>query len=209
MRLRNVKCAKEIIESSNYVVLDYKKYRGNYNKLFKNNNPIYVEIGMGKGKFIIDNAIKYPNINFIGIEKYDSVVVRAIQKLEDKDIPNLKIIRMDALEITDVFDKEVSRIYLNFSDPWPKDRHEHRRLSSDIFLKKYDLIFKDNKNIVMKTDNRNLFEYSVKSFVNYGYKINDISLDLHQANYPDNIMTEYEEKFVSKGSPIYMIDVSK
>lgn len=209
MRLRNVKGAKEIIESSNYVVLDYKKYIGNYNKLFKNNNPIYVEIGMGKGKFIIDNAIKYPNINFIGIEKYDSVVVRAIQKLEDKDIPNLKIIRMDALEITDVFDKEVSRIYLNFSDPWPKDRHEHRRLSSDIFLKKYDLIFKDNKNIVMKTDNRNLFEYSVKSFVNYGYKINDISLDLHQANYPDNIMTEYEEKFVSKGSPIYMIDVSK
>ena len=209
MRLRNVKGAKEIIESSNYVVLDYKKYRGNYNKLFKNNNPIYVEIGMGKGKFIIDNAIKYPNINFIGIEKYDIVVVRAIQKLEDKDIPNLKIIRMDALEITDVFDKEVSRIYLNFSDPWPKDRHEHRRLSSDIFLKKYDLIFKDNKNIVMKTDNRNLFEYSVKSFVNYGYKINDISLDLHQANYPDNIMTEYEEKFVSKGSPIYMIDVSK
>lgn len=209
MRLRNVRGAKEIIESSNYVVLDYKKYRGNYNKLFKNNNPIYVEIGMGKGKFIIDNAIKYPNINFIGIEKYDSVVVRAIQKLEDKDIPNLKIIRMDALEITDVFDKEVSRIYLNFSDPWPKDRHEHRRLSSDIFLKKYDLIFKDNKNIVMKTDNRNLFEYSVKSFVNYGYKINDISLDLHQANYPDNIMTEYEEKFVSKGSPIYMIDVSK
>ena len=209
MRLRNVKGAKEIIESSNYVVLDYKKYRGNYNKLFKNNNPIYVEIGMGKGKFIIDNAIKYPNINFIGIEKYDSVVVRAIQKLEDKDIPNLKIIRMDALEITDVFDKEVSRIYLNFSDPWPKDRHEHRRLSSDIFLKKYDLIFKDNKNIVMKTDNRNLFEYSVKSFVNYGYKINDISLDLHQASYPDNIMTEYEEKFVSKGNPIYMIDVSK
>lgn len=209
MRLRNVKGAKEIIESSNYVVLDYKKYRGNYNKLFKNNNPIYVEIGMGKGKFIIDNAIKYPNINFIGIEKYDSVVVRAIQKLEDKDIPNLKIIRMDALEITDVFDKEVSRIYLNFSDPWPKDRHEHRRLSSDTFLKKYDLIFKDNKNIVMKTDNRYLFEYSVKSFVNYGYKINDISLDLHQANYPDNIMTEYEEKFVSKGSPIYMIDVSK
>ena len=209
MRLRNVKGAREIIESSNYVVLDYKEYRGNYNKLFKNNNPIYVEIGMGKGKFIIDNAMKYQNINFIGIEKYDSVVVRAIQKLEDKDIPNLKIIRMDALEITDVFDKEVSRIYLNFSDPWPKDRHEHRRLSSDIFLKKYDLIFKDNKNIVMKTDNRNLFEYSVKSFVNYGYKINDISLDLHQANYPDNIMTEYEEKFVSKGSPIYMIDVSK
>lgn len=209
MRLRNVKGAKEIIESSNYVVLDYKEHKGKYNKLFGNDNPIYIEIGMGKGKFIIDNALKYPNINFIGIEKYDSVVVRAIQKLENKDIPNLKIIRMDALEIDDVFDHEISKIYLNFSDPWPKDRHAHRRLSSEIFLKKYDNVFKDIKNITMKTDNRKLFEYSVKSFVDYGYKINDISLDLHCDIYPDNIMTEYEERFVNKGNQIYMVDVTK
>lgn len=209
MRLRNVKGAKEIIESSNYVVLNYKEHKGKYNKLFGNNNPIYIEIGMGKGKFIIDNALKYPDINFIGIEKYDSVVVRAIQKLENKDIPNLKIIRMDALETDDVFDHEISKIYLNFSDPWPKDRHAHRRLSSEIFLKKYDSIFKDNKNIIMKTDNRKLFEYSLKSFVNYGYKINDISLDLHSDDYLDNIMTEYEKKFVSKGNQIYMVDVIK
>lgn len=209
MRLRNVKGAKEIIESSNYVVLNYKDYKGTYHELFGNNNPIYIEIGMGKGNFIIKNALRYPNINFIGIEKYDSVVVRAIQKLENKDISNLKIIRMDALEITDVFEKEVSKIFLNFSDPWPKDRHAHRRLSSMIFLQKYDLIFEDKKNIVMKTDNRKLFEYSLKSFVDYGYKINDISLDLHDDNYEDNIMTEYEAKFVSKGNPIYMVDVTK
>lgn len=209
MRLRNVKGAKEIIESSNYVVLDYKEHRGKYSKLFGNDNPIYIEIGMGKGKFIIDNALKYPNINFIGIEKYDSVVVRAIQKLENKDIPNLRIIRMDALEIDDVFDHEISKIYLNFSDPWPKDRHAHRRLSSKIFLKKYDNIFKNIKNITMKTDNKKLFEYSVKSFIDYGYKINDISLDLHSDSYPDNIMTEYEERFVNKGNQIYMVDVTK
>lgn len=209
MRLRNVKGAKEIIESSNYIVLNYKEHKGKYNKLFGNDNPIYIEIGMGKGKFIIDNALKYPNINFIGIEKYDSVVVRAIQKLENNDIPNLKIIRMDALEIDDVFDHEISKIYLNFSDPWPKDRHAHRRLSSEIFLKKYDNIFRDIKNITMKTDNRKLFEYSVKSFIDYGYKINDISLDLHGDIYPDNIMTEYEERFVNKGNQIYMVDVTK
>ena len=209
MRLRNVKGAKEIIESSNYIVLNYKEHKGKYNKLFGNDNPIYIEIGMGKGKFIIDNALKYPNINFIGIEKYDSVVVRAIQKLENNDIPNLKIIRMDALETDDVFDHEISKIYLNFSDPWPKDRHAHRRLSSEIFLKKYDNIFRDIKNITMKTDNRKLFEYSVKSFIDYGYKINDISLDLHGDIYPDNIMTEYEERFVNKGNQIYMVDVTK
>lgn len=209
MRLRNVKGAKEIIESSNYVVLNYKEHKGKYNKLFGNDNPIHVEIGMGKGKFIIDNALKYPNINFIGIEKYDSVVVRAIQKLDNKDIPNLKIIRMDALEIDDVFNHEISKIYLNFSDPWPKDRHAHRRLSSELFLKKYDTIFKNSKNIIMKTDNRKLFEYSLKSFIDYGYKINDISLDMHGDIYPDNIMTEYEGKFVSKGNQIYMVDVTK
>lgn len=209
VRLRNVKGAKEIIESSNYVVLNYKEHKGKYNKLFGNDNPIYIEIGMGKGKFIIDNALKYSNINFIGIEKYDSVVVRAVQKLDNKDIPNLKIIRMDALEIADVFDHEISKIYLNFSDPWPKDRHAHRRLSSEIFLKKYDNIFKNIKNITMKTDNRKLFEYSVKSFIDYGYKINDISLDLHSDSYPDNIMTEYEERFVNKGNQIYMVDVTK
>jgi len=209
VRLRNVKNAKEQIESSSYILLEPKEFRGNFRKLFDNDNPIYIEIGMGKGQFIINNALKYPNINFIGIEKYDSVIVRAIQKIGNMDIPNLKLIRMDALEINDVFDKEIDRIYLNFSDPWPKDRHEHRRLSSIKFLEKYDLIFKDIKNIVMKTDNRKLFEFSIRSFNNYGYKIEDISLDLYNDDHELNIPTEYEDRFVSRGQVIYMIDVTK
>lgn len=208
MRLRNVKNAKEQIESSRYILLEPNKYKGKFKDLFDNDNPIYIEIGMGKGQFIINNALKYPNINFIGIEKYDSVIVRAIQKLEDKDIPNLRLIRMDALEIDDIFDKEVSMIYLNFSDPWPKERHAHRRLTSFKFLEKYDLVFKDGCNITMKTDNRKLFEYSIKSLVDYGYKINDISLDLHSDS-TDNITTEYEDRFVSLGQVIYMISVTK
>ena len=209
MRLRNVKGAKEIIEKSNYIVLEPSKYKNKFRELFGNDNPIYIEIGMGKGQFIINNALTYPNINFIGIEKFDSVIVRAIQKLEDKDIPNLKLIRIDALEINEVFGDEVDRIYLNFSDPWPKDKHEHRRLTSSNFLKKYDLIFRNNCDIVMKTDNRKLFEYSIKSFTDSGYEINDISLDLYNDDYKDNIPTEYEDKFVGKGQIIYMISVNK
>lgn len=209
MRLRKVKNAKEQIEASSYILLEPEKYRGDFQKLFGNNNPIYIEIGMGKGQFIINNALKYPNINFIGIEKFDSVIVRAIQKLEDNDIPNLKLIRMDALEIDKVFEKEISRVYLNFSDPWPKERHEHRRLTSLKFLEKYDLIFKNNKSIIIKTDNRKLFEYSLKTINNYGYKIDDVSLDLYNDDYKDNISTEYEDRFVSKGQVIYMLEVTK
>jgi len=209
VRLRNVKNAKAQIESSSYILLDPKKYCGKFQELFGNNNPIYIEIGMGKGQFIINNAKRYPHINFIGIEKYDSVIVRAIQKLENEELPNLKLIRMDALEINEVFYKEVDRIYLNFSDPWPKDRHEHRRLTSTKFLTRYDLIFRDKNNIVMKTDNRKLFEFSIKSFNNYGYKVENISLDLYKDDHELNIPTEYEERFVSRGQVIYMIDVNK
>ena len=209
MRLRNVKGASEKIISSKYIVLEPNNYRGQYSKLFGNDNPIYIEIGMGKGQFIINNALKYPNINFIGIEKYDSVIVRAIDKLETINIPNLKLIRIDALKIDEIFDKEIDKIYLNFSDPWPKDRHEHRRLTSVSFLNKYDLIFQDKANIVMKTDNRKLFEYSIMSLNNYGYQIDNISLNLYKDDYNDNIPTEYEDKFVAKGQIIYMLEVIK
>ena len=209
MRLKCVKGAKELVENSTYLISDPKQYKNKFNKLFNNDYPIYIEIGMGKGKFIIENAKRYSNINFIGIEKYDSVIVRAVQKLETEELPNLKLIRMDASEIDEIFDKEIDRIYLNFSDPWPKARHEMRRLSSEKFLNKYDNLFKDKKHIVMKTDNRKLFEYSVMSFTDYGYKINNISLDLYQDDIKDNISTEYEDKFVDKGQAIYMIDVEK
>ena len=208
MRLKHVKGATEQIESSNYVIKNPLDYKGKFNELFNNTNPIYIEIGMGKGDFIINNALLYPNINFIGIEKYDSVMVRAIQKLEDKELNNLKLIRINANIIDELFDNEIDRLYLNFSDPWPKDRHEKRRLTSDVFLEKYDKILK-NKNIIMKTDNRKLFEYSIISLTNYGYKINEISLDLHNDDITDNVETEYEKKFSDKGFPIYKIDVYK
>ncbi len=209
MRLRKVKNAQNIIDESQYIIKKPEIYKGNYKNVFENDNPIYIEVGMGKGDFIIENALKNPEINFIGIEKFDSVMVRAVQKLEEYDIPNLKLIKIDALNIDNIFYKEISCLYLNFSDPWPKKRHTNRRLTSNVFLNKYDLIFKNTKKIIMKTDNRHLFEYSIKSLTDYEYKINDISLDLHSDNKLDNIETEYEKKFVSKGMVIYYIEVTK
>jgi tRNA (guanine-N7-)-methyltransferase len=206
MRLRNVRNANTKITSSPYVINEPSIYKGKYKTLFNNNNPIHIEIGMGKGKFIIENALKYPNINFIGIEKFDSVIIRAVEKLENMDLPNLKLIRVDALEIDEIFDHEIKTIYLNFSDPWPKKRHADRRLTSPIFLNKYNVIFEVNKHITMKTDNRELFEYSLKSLTDYGYKIDNISLDLYKINIEDNISTEYEEKFRAKGNIIYLLE---
>ena len=208
MRLRNVKGATNIIEQSDYVIKDYREYKGKYKTIFNNNNPIHIEIGMGKGNFIIGMAKMHPDINFIGIEKYDSVMVRAIEKL-DVDIPNLKLIRMDAQEIEEVFFKEIDTIYLNFSDPWPKNRHEHRRLTSEAFLKRYDNVFENTKHIIMKTDNRKLFEFSIISLTNYGYQIKEISLDMYNDDIKNNVQTEYEKKFHDKGMPIYKIEVFK
>jgi len=208
MRLKNVRGASEVIEASNYVIDIPSDYKGNFKKLFDNDNPIHVEIGMGKGQFIIGMAKAFPNINFIGIEMYDSVIVRAVQKQDIQQLPNLKLIKVDATGIENIFDHEVDVLYLNFSDPWPKKRHTHRRLTSDRFLKRYDSIFKGEKVIVQKTDNRKLFEFSLKSFTDYGYKIEELSLNLHQDDY-FNIMTEYEERFSKLGYPIYMVRVTK
>lgn len=208
MRLRNVKGASIRIELSPYIVKDYKDYKGKFNTLFNNNNPICIEIGMGKGNFIINMAKSNPQINFIGIEKFDSVIVRAVEKLALERIDNLKLIKMDADMINEVFEKEIDKIYLNFSDPWPKERHHKRRLTDANFLNKYDNLFKNDKNIIFKTDNRKLFEFSIKSFTDYGYKIKSLSLNLHEDNIP-NVETEYEVKFSSKGYPIYKVDVIK
>ncbi len=209
MRQRNVKNKKEIINSSKYIVRDYYSLKGKWKSLFNNENPIYIEIGMGKGDFILSNAIKYPNINFIGIEKYDSIIALAIKKIESFELSNLKLIRMDAIDILNVFDSEIDKIFLNFSDPWPKPRHEKRRLTSINFLSKYDKIFKNSCEIEMKTDNRNLFEYSLISFNSDNYIINKISLDLHHSDYKDNIETEYEVKFSKLNNPIYYVNVVK
>lgn len=209
MRLRNVKGAGEIIYDSPYVITDYKKHRGNFKKLFNNNNDICLEIGMGKGDFIINMALRNPDINFIGLEKFDSVMVRAVQKLESINVKNLLLIKADACEVDDIFFKEISRLYLNFSDPWPKERHKNRRLTSSVFLDKYENIFKKGNNIIMKTDNRKLFEYSIMSFVLNKYLIDDISLDLYSDDITFNVQTEYEKKFVDKGNVIYMVSVHK
>ncbi len=212
MRLRNVKDASIKIDASNYIIKNYEDYKGKYKSIFNNDNKLCIEIGMGKGDFIIGMARNNPDINYIGIEKYDSVMVRAVEKLDRLDIgielQNLKLIKMDAEYIDKVFDKEIDTIYLNFSDPWPKDRHEKRRLTSSNFLKKYDSLFKSTKHIIFKTDNRKLFEYSIKTLTDYGYIINNISLDLHSDDI-SNVETEYEKRFSNLGYPIYMIDVTK
>lgn len=209
MRQRNVKNKKEIINNSKYIISNPSEFIGKWNKLFNNDHPIYIEIGMGKGDFILENAIRYPNINFIGIEKYDSIMALAIKKIEKIEINNLKLIRMDALNIDEVFKNDIDKLYLNFSDPWPKERHAKRRLTSEIFLEKYNKIFKKVPIIEMKTDNRGLFEYSLISFNNNGYKIIDISLDLHHSNYENNIMSEYERKFSQENNCIYYVKVEK
>lgn len=209
MRLRNVKNAKEIVNGSRYVILEPTKYRGFFKeKVFHNLNPIHVEIGMGKGNFLIDMAKKNPNINFIGIEMYESVLCRALEKLELEELSNIKVICMDAKEIAEVFDREIETIYLNFSDPWPKKRHAKRRLTSHVFLPLYDKIFKGDKVIVQKTDNVGLFESSIVSLSTYGYIIEEISLDLASTG-KENSLTEYEAKFMAKGVKINYLKARK
>ena len=204
MRLKHIKNADVIISKSDYIVKNPDNYKGKWNKLFNNNNNIEIEIGTGKGKFIISKAINNPNINYIGIEKYDSPLVSAVKKLEDLELPNLKLICFDAYNINDIFDHEIDKIYLNFSDPWPKKRHEKRRLTSKIFLDKYDSIFKSKKEIEMKTDNDALYEYSMESFMENGYEV--IKTD---TNYLDKYTTEYEDKFISLGKNINYVYVVK
>lgn len=208
MRLRHIKNSEEIINKNPYIISDPYQYKGKWNKVFNNENPIYIEIGMGKGKFIIENAYKYPHINFIGIEKYSSVMIRALKKLDIDNIPNLKLICIDALELNNIFDKEISLIYLNFSDPWPKDRHAKRRLTSNIFLNIYENVFIDKINIIQKTDNYNLFNYSKEQYLINNYEIESISYN--KDNIPlDNITTEYEEKFLELDNYIYKIKALK
>lgn len=203
MRLRNVKNKEEIMRESDSLIVNPTNYKGKWKEYFNNDNPIYVEIGMGKGKFIVENALNNPNINYIGIEKYDSVVAKALQKI-DKKLDNLVMVRADANIIQDIFDHEVTCIYLNFSDPWPKNRHHLRRLSSSVFLEKYESIFVKKKRIEMRTDNRLLFQYSLVSFSEAGYTLKDVYLDYHQDNMP-SITTEYEDKFAGNGMPIYYV----
>ncbi|MCX4254254.1 MAG: tRNA (guanosine(46)-N7)-methyltransferase TrmB [Bacilli bacterium] len=207
MRLRNLKDTEYFLNNCDYLIKEYEQLKGNWNKEFNNDNPIHLEIGMGKGDYIVGMALKYPNINFIGVEKYSGVIARAIKKYPKK-LDNLRIINMDALNLEQAFLKEIEVIYLNFSDPWPKKRQARRRLTSDIFLNIYDNLFVGKKRIVMKTDNLVLFASSLVSLSNYGYILKDVNLDLANSEIP-NVFTEYEAKFVAKGIKINYLVAEK
>ncbi len=212
VRLRNVRGSRETIAESEYCIKDYEGHKGKWKELFGNDNPIMIEIGMGKGTFIMEMARTNPDINYVGIEKYSSVLVRALEKrTNEPELRNLLFIRMDAEFIEDAFSKdEVAGIYLNFSDPWPKDRHSGRRLTSPKFLSRYDNILAKDGLITFKTDNVSLFDFSLESAKESGWTIVNETRDLHGSVYNEgNIMTEYEKKFSELGNKICRMVISR
>ena len=208
MRRKNIPNAKEKANKSSYILDETQKI--DLKTLFNNDNPINIEIGMGKGKFIIEMAKLNPNINYIGIEKYSSVILQATKKLENENLDNLRLLNADATNLLDLFDKKsIDLIYLNFSDPWPKKRQAKRRLTHENFLKIYDELLKKKGEIHFKTDNRGLFEFSLESFNNYGYKLKRVNLDLHNSELDFiNVETEFEQKY-GVNSPIYRLEAYK
>ena len=214
MRLRNVKGSREAIQESIYVVHEEETRAGSWHDIFGNNHPIHIEIGMGKGRFLMELAAKNPDINYVGIEKYSSVLIRALEKMSEMETPlaNIRFVRMDAEAITKVFGAgEVDRIYLNFSDPWPKDRHAKRRLESRQFLARYDQILKKDGTIEFKTDNRALFDFALEEVEAAGWTLKEKTFDLHaDARLNEgNVMTEYEERFSAQGNPICKYIISR
>lgn len=206
MRLKNIPGSRDVIAESSFVVHEPEEKKGVWSSIFGNANPIHIEVGMGKGRFIYDMAKLHPDINYIGIEKYSSVLLRAVQKMEEEPLLNLKFIRMDAESIAEVFaEDEIDRIYLNFSDPWPKDRHAKRRLPSREFLARYDKFLKKEGQLEFKTDNRALFDFALEELPEAGWKAEKFTYDLHhdEEMMQGNVMTEYEERFSSMGNPIY------
>ena len=200
MRMRNPKNMDEILNSCNYFLTE---------DLFNNNNDICLEIGMGKGNFLLGMCLNHPNINYIGVEKYSSVICSAIKKINEYELDNLKILNIDIMDIPQYLYGKIKTIYLNFSDPWPKKRNTKRRLTSENFLKLYDNLFKDEKHIILKTDNDDFYEFSKESLFSYGYKIINETYDLHNSDITDSPKTEYEEKFSSQGVKIKYIEVIK
>ena len=208
MRLRNIPGADEAIADSPHCIQEPMAEKGRWHLIFGNENPIHIEIGMGKGQFIMKLAKEHPDINYIGIERYSSVLLRALQKMEIEPLPNIRFLCMDASIITEVFDKEeVAKIYLNFSDPWPKERHAKRRLTSRQFFERYDKILAGNGVVEFKTDNDDLFAFSMEEVAEAGWTLDAHTFDLHHDPVLNegNVMTEYEEKFSSLGHPIHKL----
>lgn len=204
MRLRHIPGAEGLIAESPYVIQNPRECKGRWEEVFGSRNPVVIEVGMGKGRFIMELAASNPDINYVGIEMYSSVLLKAVQKRKDMELPNLRFLRIDARTLADVFaPEEVSKVYLNFSDPWPKDRHAKRRLTSPKFMAVYDKVLKAGGTVEFKTDNRELFEYSLQSIPQAGWTVTMQTFDLHHSPYAEgNVMTEYETKFSAEGKPI-------
>ena len=210
MRVRNRKGATELLEAHpQYVILNPVDAKGRWQEIFGNDHSIHVEVGSGKGAFVSGMAKANPDINYIGIDIQKSVLSYALDKVLATDVPNIKLLWVDGSDLTDYFEEgEIDRLYLNFSDPWPKKRHEKRRLTYQSFLATYQRILPENGEIHFKTDNRGLFEYSLVSFSQYGMKLKGLWLDLHASDFEDNVLTEYEQKFANKGQVIYRVEAA-
>lgn len=209
MEYIKIKDANKIINESPYLISSPERYKNKWNDLFGNKNPICLELGMGRGEFIINMAKKFPNTNFIGLEISDSQMVMATERLKNQKISNLKLINADAHDIDKFFGKEITTIYLTFSEPWPKRIDEKKRFTHESYLKLYDRIFKKNKHIILKTDNKGFFAYSLETLSQYWYTFNRVSLDLHNDEVPiDNVMTDFEKKYYEEGRPIYYVDAT-
>ncbi|UUX34157.1 tRNA (guanosine(46)-N7)-methyltransferase TrmB [Fundicoccus culcitae] len=208
MRLRHKPWAQDLLnQHPEYVVQNAEQYKGNWQERFGNHHPIYIEVGSGKGRFITEMAKTYPDINFIAIELQTSVIVSILEIQLDIHLPNLQILHTNGSHLNQYFDQaDISRIYLNFSDPWPKKKHTKRRLTSPAFLEQYQAIITANGEIHFKTDNQGLFEYSLASMSQYGMILKEVWLDLHQSDFEGNIETEYEMKFAEKGHRIYRLE---
>ena len=207
MRYNVVKDADKIIESSNYLIKNPTRYKNKWKDVFGNNNPICLELGMGRGSFIIEMARLHPNINYIGLELDQNQTATAIKNIRDQKIPNLKMICADAKTIIDIFGKEITTIYLTFSEPWPKKGDEKKRFSSEVYLRLYDRIFKKHKHIIMKTDNKILFASALESMSNYWYTFSKVSMDLHNDERNiENVMTDFEKQYFKEKRPIYYVD---
>ena len=205
MRLRHIPGAEEAIEQSPYVIQEPKEMKGKWDSVFENRNPIHIEVGMGKGRFIMELAQRNPQINYIGIERYSTVLLKALQKREQLPVSNICFMCIDAKELGEIFEKgEVEKIYLNFSDPWPKARHAKRRLTSTEFLARYEKVLVESGRVEFKTDNTELFNFSLEQVKEAGWALIAYTYDLHHQEEMNegNIMTEYEQKFSEKGNPI-------
>ncbi len=209
MEYKKIKDAGKIIGRSNYLISNPNSLKNKWNQEFGNNNPIRLELGMGRGDMIINLAKQNPKINYIGLELNESQMVKAVQRIGTQNLPNLRLINADANDLLDFFGKEIDTIYLTFSEPWPKPVNEKRRFTHENYLKMYDRIFKKNKHIILKTDNKGFFAYSLQTLSQYWYVFDRVSLDLHHdENHIPNVMTDFETQYYKEGRPIYYVDAS-